>query len=55
MHSVLETVLDDDFVYTYKHGMIVECPDGKRRRIYPRILTYSADYPEKYISPLILF
>lgn len=25
------------------------CPDGVERRFYPRIFSYSADYPEKYV------
>ena len=25
------------------------CADGIKRRIYPRIFSYSADYPEKYV------
>jgi hypothetical protein len=28
----------------------VRCHDGVERRIYPRIFTYSADYPEKWVS-----
>jgi hypothetical protein len=31
----------------YKHGIVVECCDSIKHRFYPRILTYSADYPEK--------
>ena len=40
-------LLDDDFMAAYKSGFLVECGDGVRRRLFPRILTYSADYPEK--------
>lgn len=29
--------------------MVVNCKDGVRRRIYHRLFTYSADYPEKYV------
>jgi len=32
----------------YEHGIVIVCGDGIRRRIYPRIFFYSADYPEKY-------
>ncbi|THH16116.1 hypothetical protein EUX98_g9355 [Antrodiella citrinella] len=42
-------MLDDQFVEAYKHGMVVDCADGIRRRIYPRIFIYSADYPEKVL------
>ena len=40
-------LLDDDFVHAYRHGLVVDCPDKTRRRFYPRILTYTADYPER--------
>jgi hypothetical protein len=41
-------LLDDEFLEAYKHGIIIACCDGIIRRFFPRILTYSADYPEKY-------
>jgi len=41
-------ILDDDFVDAYKHGIVLMCCDGIKRRLFPRIFTYSADYPEKY-------
>jgi len=47
MHAVWAILLDDDFLYAYEHGIIILCPDGTSRRFYPRIFTYSADYPEK--------
>jgi hypothetical protein len=47
IHSVWKFLLDDDFVQAYKYGMVVICADGIERRVYPRFLTYSADYPEK--------
>lgn len=43
-------LLDDEFMQAYHHGMVVECADGVTRRVYPRIFTYSADYPEKYAA-----
>ncbi|KAK7679638.1 hypothetical protein QCA50_017350 [Cerrena zonata] len=49
MHGVLRTVLDADFVHAYTHGIVIKCSDGNTRRVFPRIFTYSADYPEKYI------
>ncbi|KAI0057240.1 hypothetical protein BV25DRAFT_1812761 [Artomyces pyxidatus] len=48
-----EIMLDDEFVHAYRHGMIVDCIDGIRRRIYPRIFVYSADYPEKVLIATI--
>lgn len=47
MHGVWDIILDDEFLQAYKYGIVVKCSDGVERRIYPRIFTYSADYPEK--------
>ncbi|KAI0668987.1 hypothetical protein C8Q78DRAFT_933009, partial [Trametes maxima] len=48
-HGQWECMLDDEFVHAYEHGIVIDCMDGVRRRIYPRIFTYSADYPEKML------
>jgi len=50
MHAQWNVLLDDEFIDAYMHGLVVKCCDGVMRRFYPRILTYSADYPEKYVS-----
>jgi hypothetical protein len=42
-----EIILDDEFLEAYEHGIVIMCCDGIRRRFYPRIFTYSADYKEK--------
>ena len=47
IHAVWKYILDDDFIHAMRYGIIVTCHDGVRCRIYPRIFTYSADYPEK--------
>jgi hypothetical protein len=47
MHGVWKHLLNDEFLHAYRYGMIVQCYDGTERRVYPRICTYSADYPEK--------
>ena len=47
MHGVLRHVFDNDFVEAFHHGIVITCPDGVTRRVYPRLFTYSADYPEK--------
>ena len=44
-----KVVLDNDFKEAYAHGFVAECLDGRCRWFYPWILTYSADYPEKYV------
>ena len=46
-HAQWALILDNDFVSTYKHGIVVECLDQVMQRFYPRIFTYSVDYPEK--------
>ena len=47
MQAVWKTLLDDDFLEAWRNGIVVHCGDGVTRRLYPRIFTYSADYPEK--------
>jgi hypothetical protein len=53
MHAVWSRLLDDDFLHACQHGIVICLPDGITRRVYPRIFTYSADYPEKYVTNLI--
>jgi hypothetical protein len=47
IHAQWKIILDDEFWDAYEHGIVIECCDGITCRFYPRILTYSADYPEK--------
>ena len=42
-------LLDNEFMEAYEHGIKLVCGDGVTRRLFPRIFTYSADYPEKYV------
>ncbi|KIJ58305.1 hypothetical protein HYDPIDRAFT_141613 [Hydnomerulius pinastri MD-312] len=53
VHAVWETLLDEEFVHAYRHGIVLKCADGIVRRVYPRIFTYSADYPEKILLATI--
>ena len=55
MHAVWQLLLDDEFMHAYEHGIVVKCHDGILRRIYPQLFTYSADYPEKSVTSLLLF
>lgn len=48
-HAQWREMLDDEFLEAYQHGIVVRCCDGIERRLFPRIFTYSADYPEKYV------
>jgi hypothetical protein len=54
-HAQWKILLDDEFLAAYEHGILIQCQDGIIWRIYPRIFTYSADLPEKYIHSLLLF
>ncbi|KII95409.1 hypothetical protein PLICRDRAFT_48393 [Plicaturopsis crispa FD-325 SS-3] len=53
MHEVWNVLLDNDFLHAYEHGIVIRCADGVTRRVYPRIFTYSADYPEKVLLATI--
>ena len=46
-HALWSILLDNEFVEAYRDGIVVQCYDGIYRRVFPRIFTYSADYPEK--------
>lgn len=48
LQAVWLLLLDPDFMHAYEHGMLVQCGDGVLRRLFPRFLTYSADYPERF-------
>ena len=50
MHAVFRVIFDEDFLLASAHGIVIKGPDGVTRRVYPRIFTYSADYPEKYVQ-----
>ena len=46
--AVWLTVLDEDVMHAYEHGMLEECGDGVKRRGFPRFFTHGTDYPERY-------
>jgi hypothetical protein len=48
-HEQWRILLDDEFLEAYEHGIVICCCNDITRRFYPRIFTYSANYPEKYI------
>ena len=52
-HAQWCILLDGEFLEAYEHGIVITCQDQVDRRIYPRIFTYSADYPEKYMTVLL--
>ncbi|KAG8733626.1 hypothetical protein FRC10_012231 [Ceratobasidium sp. 414] len=49
MHMVWVALLDDEFIEAWRTGIVILCADGVRCRVFPRILTYSVDYPEKVL------
>ncbi|KAL1750236.1 hypothetical protein FB107DRAFT_252267 [Schizophyllum commune] len=53
-HEVWKVLLsDEEFRYAYEHGVVLMCADGIKRRIYARLFTHSADYPEKVLIATI--
>ncbi|KAI9445895.1 hypothetical protein H4582DRAFT_2069195 [Lactarius indigo] len=65
VQSIWAVILDDEFMDAYAHGIPFDFQDGIKRRvycyvqvgltpvernIYPRIFTYSADYPKKFLG-----
>ncbi|KIJ58044.1 hypothetical protein HYDPIDRAFT_34551 [Hydnomerulius pinastri MD-312] len=48
-HAQRRVLLDDDFIEAYTHGLVLSGYDGVKHHLYPRIFTYSADYPEKVL------
>ena len=46
-------LLDEEFCKGYHEGILIKCAHGVERLVYPRILTYSADYPEKWMLDFI--
>jgi hypothetical protein len=48
-HACWDTLLDEEFLHAYRHGMVLKCADGVLRRIFLHIFTYSADYPKKCV------
>jgi hypothetical protein len=47
MQAIWALLLDDKFMHAYKHGIKILCADKVWRLVFPRLLTYSADNPEK--------
>ena len=40
-------LLDERFMAAFRDGILVLCGDGILRRLFLRIIIYTADYPEK--------
>ncbi|KAF8833415.1 hypothetical protein BDN67DRAFT_992844 [Paxillus ammoniavirescens] len=53
LHACWDILLDNKFLEAYHHGIVLHCGDGVFRLVFPRIFTYSADYPEKVLIATI--
>jgi hypothetical protein len=53
-HAIWRILIDDDFLDAYRDGIIIKCYDGVTCRVFPRIFTYAADYPEKCVNCTLL-
>jgi len=47
VQAVWMLLMDDEFMHAYIHGFLFQLVDGILHVLFPRFLTYSADYPEK--------
>ncbi|TEB29008.1 hypothetical protein FA13DRAFT_1602778, partial [Coprinellus micaceus] len=52
-HAQWHILQDDELLDAMENGVVIMCQDGKERRFYIRIFTYSADYPEKVLIATI--
>ncbi|TFK25468.1 hypothetical protein FA15DRAFT_655145 [Coprinopsis marcescibilis] len=48
-HAQWSIILNDKLIKAMVHGIVFLCSDGKKRRFYLQIFTYSADFPEKLL------
>ena len=55
MQAIWRLLLDEEFLEAYRHGIVITFADGITRRVFPRIFTYSADYPEKVLLATIRY
>ncbi|KAJ3526650.1 hypothetical protein NM688_g8235 [Phlebia brevispora] len=55
MQAIWLLLLDEEFMHAYEHGVVIMFADGIERRVFPRIFTYSADYPEKVVLATIRY
>ncbi|KAF8550589.1 hypothetical protein OG21DRAFT_1499714 [Imleria badia] len=55
MHAVWGLLLDGKFVEAHKTGILIECVDHIIRQFFPRLYSYSANYPEKVLLACIKF
>ncbi len=49
MHCMWAFLLNEDFQHAYKYGIVVQGQDRIEQHVYPWIVTYSTDYPKKFV------
>ena len=54
-HEQWKSILDDEFVEAYLHGIVIECLDGVTRRFYPVSSFISVTTLKSMPSTLLLF
>jgi hypothetical protein len=47
-HGTWALLIDAEFIKAYENGIEIKFADGITRLVFPRFITYSADYPERY-------
>src|SRR5262245_26895967 len=52
LHAQWEILFDAEFLIAYEHGIVMESCDSVMRRFYPRIITHSGDYKERFAPAL---
>ncbi|KAH9161682.1 hypothetical protein EDB89DRAFT_2029564 [Lactarius sanguifluus] len=53
MQGVWKHLMDTDFVEGCTNGLLIRCSDGVERNFFIRLISYSADYPEKVLLATI--
>ena len=48
-----QSMVRDIVMKAYEEGVVVRCGDGILRRLFLRLVVYSADYPEKYVPAIL--
>jgi hypothetical protein len=52
-HGTMGMLIDDDFMDAYENGIKITFADGITRLVFPRFISYSADYPERYVTSCV--
>ncbi|KAG2061329.1 hypothetical protein BDR06DRAFT_870170 [Suillus hirtellus] len=55
MQAIWLFLLDEEFMHTYEHGIVVQFANNVKCRVFPRFFTYATDYPEKILLACIKF